>query len=69
MTKKKTEETVTEFLTIRGVAKILDVSPYCISEWISRKFIPYFKLKRSVRIRKTDLDAWLEERKVNTNGG
>lgn len=53
-----------EFLSERQAAALLDISPGTLSVWRStgRYCIPFVKIGRKVRYRKSDLDAWIESR-------
>jgi excisionase family DNA binding protein len=49
-----------EFLTPKEVAPILRVSKQHISSLIRRKELPAVKVGRCVRIRRADLEAWIQ---------
>jgi excisionase family DNA binding protein len=40
----------------------LHISQRGLQEWMARKLIPYFKIGRTVRFRRVDLDAALDAR-------
>ena len=56
--------TVAELLDEREAAKILDTKPSTLSVWRStgRYALPFVKIGRKVRYRRSDLAAWLESR-------
>lgn len=51
------------YLTVEAVADLLDVSVETVRGYINRKKnrLPAFKVGREWRIRRTDLDKWVEE--------
>lgn len=46
-------------LTIEEAANTLRLQPCTLRAWILRRKLPYIKLGRSVRIRRSDVDALL----------
>jgi excisionase family DNA binding protein len=50
-----------ELLTIKEVAAKLKISSWTIRAWCSQKFIPYFKLRGSVRFREREVELWLKK--------
>lgn len=50
-----------ELLTVEELAAILKVSPWTIRAWCSQKYVPYFKLRGSVRFRSGEIEAWLRK--------
>ncbi|HRO36807.1 helix-turn-helix domain-containing protein [Thauera sp.] len=61
---QKPISTGAELLDDKAAAAILDVSPGTLSVWRStgRYNLPFLKIGRKVRYRRTDLDAWLVKR-------
>lgn len=59
-----------DLLDEKQAAQVLDVEPGTLSVWrcTKRYKIPFIKVGRLVRYRRSDLDAWLESRTKN-NGG
>lgn len=57
-----------ELVDEKEAARILDNSPGTLSVWRStgRYNLPFVKIGRSVRYRRTDLLAWLEQRTRET---
>ncbi|PEQ12690.1 hypothetical protein B2G71_10310 [Novosphingobium sp. PC22D] len=53
-----------DLLDERQTAEFLNVSPGTLSVWRStgRYHLPFVKVGRKVRYRRTDLEAWLESR-------
>jgi excisionase family DNA binding protein len=49
-----------DILTVREVAEYLKISKAKIYYLIQRKQIPHIRIGRNVRIRWTDLQAWLD---------
>lgn len=59
----------TDLLPESEAAKLLQVAPGTLSVWRSTKRypLPYIKVGRRVRYRRSDLEAWLESRRVVVN--
>ena len=57
-----TEHVDREWLTLRGAAEYLRLSPNTIRTWISTRGLPAVKLSGTVvRIRRDELDRWVTE--------
>jgi excisionase family DNA binding protein len=50
--------------TVQSLAKYLEVSPQWVYERINRKEIPFIKMGKFPRFRKSDIDRWLDSQKV-----
>jgi excisionase family DNA binding protein len=57
---------VDPLLTREEAARYLSIRPQTLAVWAStrRYNIPYVRVGRAVRYRRSDLDAWLRERTV-----
>lgn len=55
-----------EILTIEEVAAYLRFSQTTVYKLIEEEGLPAFRLGRPYRVKKTDLDEWLESRKEKT---
>jgi excisionase family DNA binding protein len=66
-----TNPEIQHFLTPQGVSELLQVSVQTVRRWIKDEDLPAYKVgPRMWRIRKTDLDEWLEQqRSINADGG
>jgi excisionase family DNA binding protein len=53
-----------KLLTVAEVAEYLSVSDQTVRRWIKEKKLPAFKLDRELRVRESDLEAFLEARRV-----
>lgn len=53
-----------EFLTVEELADRLKIHPGTIYNWISAGTldIPYVKIGRAVRFRRTQIDAWIDSK-------
>lgn len=53
-----------DLLDEKQAANVLDVSPGTLAVWRStgRYKLPFLKVGRNVRYRRTDLESWLQER-------
>ena len=48
-------------LRVKDVAKILTISPRTVRSWIYRRFMPYIKVRGSVRIDPKALSEWVHK--------
>ena len=53
-----------EFLSTRQIAKMLGLKTITIRRWIEKGLLQAYKLGKEHRIKKADLDKFLEERRV-----
>lgn len=53
-------------LTVKQLADLLQYSRHTVYVWMckSQLPIPYYKFPRGVRFKRSDVDAWIESRKV-----
>ena len=51
---------------VEGIAEYLDVSAGWVYERTCRNEIPFFKMSRFVRFRKSEIDRWLSSLKIPT---
>ena len=49
-----------ELLTTEEAATILNVRPWTLRSWVSQKRIPYVKLGRLVRFKRSDLEHFID---------
>jgi len=52
------------FLTPQDVSDHLQVSVYTVRRWIKQGELPAYKVGRLWRIKREDLDRWLEQQRV-----
>lgn len=52
---------VGELLTLPEAAGILKLKVSTLRAWILRRKVPYIKLGRSIRLRRSDIDALIED--------
>jgi excisionase family DNA binding protein len=52
------------FISIKEAAKLLDIKESTLYVWAERGEIPSYKFGRLVRLKKDDIEAWAESRKV-----
>ena len=55
------------FLTPQEVSGLLRVSVQTVRRWIKDGELPAYKVGRGWRIRKGDLDIWLQDQRSNGN--
>lgn len=48
-------------LTVEEAAVLLSVSPKTVRNWVYKGQIPYIKISRIVRFKRSELDRWIEE--------
>jgi excisionase family DNA binding protein len=56
------------YLTVAEIAKKLKVTNQTVYDWLEKGHFPSIRLGRAVRVRREDLDAWLNRREVGTVG-
>ena len=68
MTLQSIAQASKELLDDKAAAAVLDVTPGTLSVWRStgRYALPFLKIGRKVRYRRSDLLAWLEKRTRET---
>ncbi|MCP5227682.1 helix-turn-helix domain-containing protein [Accumulibacter sp.] len=68
MTIQEIIEATRDLLDEKEAAQVLDTSPGTLSVWRStgRYNLPFIKIGRNVRYRRSDLLAWLEKRTRET---
>ena len=52
------------YLTVREVAAIVRLSVPTIRRYTMNKEIPFHKIKRAVRFKKTEIEKWVEQREA-----
>jgi len=56
-------------LTIDDVSELTGLSQGTLYHWVSQRRIPFVKLSpRCIRFRRSDLETWLDEKVVPTEG-
>ena len=50
-----------ELLTVQDIVKNLRVSKDTVYNWINKAGLPVIRIGRVIRIRKVELDKWIEE--------
>jgi excisionase family DNA binding protein len=55
------EEDLKEFLTIDEVSEYLGIKKSSLYTKVERREIPYYKVGRLVRFKKSDIDPWMEK--------
>jgi excisionase family DNA binding protein len=53
------------YLTAQEVAEITGMSEGSIRRYVMNKEIPYHKIIRAVRFRPSEIEKWLDEKKMN----
>lgn len=53
-----------EVMNADEVAAYLGVSKRCVYGWVSRRRMPFLKIGRLTRFRRSDLDRWLHKQAV-----
>lgn len=53
-----------KLLTAKQVSELLEVKTSTVYDWVYRDVIPYIKLGRLVRFKKTDIFHWLDTHSI-----
>ncbi len=53
------------FLTISEASKYLGVKASTLYSMVERKEIPHYRIGRLIKLKKTEIDEWVHERKVD----
>lgn len=53
-----------EYYSTRQIAKMLGVKTVTIRRWVKKRLLPAFMLEKELRIRKSDFEKFLSDRKV-----
>ena len=53
-----------EFLSVKDIAKLLELKEDTIQGWIRRKELVAYKVGNAYRVKREDLDKFLEERRT-----
>lgn len=54
-----------EFLTTKQIASILKINIITVRRWIEANKLTAYKFDKEFRIKKSDFERFLEERKIN----
>ena len=57
-----------KLLTARQVGELLEVKVSTVYDWVHRGVIPYVKLNRLVRFKKTDIFHWVDSHTLRPKG-
>ncbi len=57
-----------EFLTVRQVASLLNISPRSLRRLLAKRVLASYKLRGSIRISRHDIDSYLEQSRRATAG-
>jgi putative molybdopterin biosynthesis protein len=58
------KEQPSEWLTTKEVARFLQLNPRTIQKMVKQKQLPASRIGRALRIRKSDIDAFMNEHQV-----
>jgi excisionase family DNA binding protein len=58
-----------ELLSVRDLQELSNESEACWRKRLAKGELPYIKLGENVRVRREDLERWLESRTVRRQGG
>jgi len=60
---------IDEYLTADEVALMLKLSVQTIRRYTMNKEIPFHKINRAVRFKKSEIEMWVEKRAAGGDGG
>jgi excisionase family DNA binding protein len=63
--KSKPEAGVETYLTVKDVAVLLQLSVQTIRRYTMNKEIPFHKINRAVRYKKSEIELWFEKREAS----
>jgi len=64
------KNTPADLLDDLQVAAILGVQPRSVRQWRSQRGLPFLRITpKTIRFRRSDLDAWLDRSRVQITGG
>ena len=66
LTKKSTEEAGNEWIESIEARKILGVSPKTWQTYRDRRIIPFVQIGRKILVKKSDLEAFMQEHYIST---
>jgi len=55
-----------KYFTVEELAKYLQYAEKTIYKWVLNQEIPYIKINQTVRFKLSDIEKWLEEKKVSS---
>jgi len=50
-----------EYLTMRELAERLKLRPQTIRRWVQTNEIPFYRIRKNVRFRPTEIEKWIED--------
>ncbi len=56
-----------QFLSIDEASSVLSLKKDTLYHMVSRRQIPHYKIRKLVRFRLSDIEAWIEARRVETD--
>ena len=61
----QTEALKDEFLTTEELATLLKIPKLTVYKWVSQRKIPYVKVGKHLRFKRSEIEEWLKERRVS----
>ena len=58
-----------EIMSIPQAAEYLGLSVYTLREWVRMGKVPFSRINKTVRLRKSKLDKWLERNEISQSTG
>lgn len=55
------------FITVKGVAEMLCVSPRTVRDWVYKRTIPFIKINGALRFNEAELKRWLGDNNHDDN--
>jgi excisionase family DNA binding protein len=54
-----------KFFTAKELSQYLNVKPKTIYSWVNKGEIPHYRIGKTIRFRKDEIEKWLEEKRKN----
>ena len=56
-----------EVMSVSQMAEYLSISEYTLREWVRLKRIPFHRINKQIRFRKSKVDRWMERNEIPTS--
>ena len=56
-----------EIMNVKEAAGYLGISEYILREWVRLKKIPFHRVNKQIRFRKSKIDRWIDRNEIATS--